>query len=78
MLLSYLFSGVHVTLESLLWDKEIKTTTRELVHCSGRSCPSVGETEAMIGEKQPTAVIHEKSPSAVQLNGASEKETVAV
>lgn len=69
---------VHVTLESLLKDKELKTTIRELVHCSGRAYPLVGETEAVIPEKQHAAAIHEKSPSAVQLNGAPQKETVAV
>lgn len=38
--------GVHVSLESIYKDKELKTTIRDLVRGSGRSCPPTGEATA--------------------------------
>jgi 4-alpha-glucanotransferase len=53
------FSGVHVTLESLLDDKDIQATIKDLVTSSGRSFPGkVGGADES-GEKL----------SKVQLNG---------
>lgn len=77
MLLPLVYSGVHVTLESLLKDKELKSNISEVVRCSGRSYPLQGEAEAVIPEK---ATHEKKSPSAVLLNGgeAPQKEPVSV
>ncbi|GAV89138.1 CBM_20 domain-containing protein/Glyco_hydro_77 domain-containing protein [Cephalotus follicularis] len=77
---------VHVTLESLMKDKELKTTLKDLVCGSGRSYPPVVEAEkqvvqekaAAIPEKQQVSNGQEKIFMATQLNGASQKQTLDV
>jgi len=54
------FSGVHVTLESLLDDKDIQATIKGLVTSSGRSFP---------GKKVEGADESGEKLSKVQLNG---------
>ncbi|XP_057971656.1 4-alpha-glucanotransferase DPE2 [Malania oleifera] len=76
---------VHVTLESLLKDNNLKTIIKDLVRGSGRSFPLVEEDEKH--ENQGTAaVIQEKHqvdgrgtlPFATQPNAAPRKEKLAV
>ncbi|XP_038697442.1 4-alpha-glucanotransferase DPE2 [Tripterygium wilfordii] len=77
---------VHVTLESLMKDKELKTTIKDLVCGSGRSYPPLAEavkqaneaTSAITLEKQKVASGLDKISIAPQLNGAQRKETLAV
>jgi len=57
---SLIFSGVHVTLESLLDDKDIQATIKDLVTSSGRSFP---------GKKAEGADESGEKLSKVQLNG---------
>lgn len=83
LIMLLVFSGVHVTLESLMKDEELKTTIKGLVRGSGRSYPFVGETDGQ--ENQETAVMipgkhqaasgQEKIPVGKQLNGVPRKET---
>ena len=54
------FSGVHVTLESLLDDKDIQATIKDLVTSSGRSFP---------GKKVEGADESGEKLSKTQLNG---------
>lgn len=80
-----LFSGVHVTLESLMKDNQLKTTIKDLVRGSGRSYP-VGENEVQVNEetaatsteKQLVPNGDEKLPVASELTGIPQKETLAV
>eukprot|EP00257_Ricinus_communis_P026524 XP_025013938.1 4-alpha-glucanotransferase DPE2 isoform X2 [Ricinus communis] len=73
---------VHVTLESLMKDKELKSTLKGLIHGSGRSYPSLGETDergkrepsVFITGKQQVAGSEEKTVIAKQLSGALRKE----
>lgn len=68
---------VHVTLESLLKDKELTNTIKDLVRASGRSYPSKGEETIVAAStqgKQQTVQSSKKVPA----NGVSEKEAVAV
>ncbi|KAJ0044008.1 hypothetical protein Pint_18428 [Pistacia integerrima] len=70
---------VHVTLESLLKDKELKMTIKDLVRGSGRSHPQVDQaTAAITSDKQQIAKVQEKNPTVKPLNGVPRKETVAV
>lgn len=79
-------SGVHVTLESLLKDKELTKTIKDLVSGSGRSYPPTGKVEVqvarqdacVISEKQQIAGGQDKLPLATQLNGVSETKSIAV
>lgn len=65
---------VHVTLESLMNDKELKITIKSLVCGSGRSHPSPGETDEQGNPgKQPVAGDKEKITIAKQLNGVQGK-----
>ncbi|KAI4363958.1 hypothetical protein MLD38_020110 [Melastoma candidum] len=61
---------VHVTLEALMKDKDLKSTIKNLVQGSGRSCPAVAV------EKQP--VLSSVQGLAGQLNGASAREALVV
>ncbi|KAL6988102.1 4-alpha-glucanotransferase dpe2 [Sarracenia purpurea var. burkii] len=72
--------GVHVTLESLLQDKELNTIIKDLIRGSGRSYPHVEEDEKGIASiKQQVTTGQEKISSAPHhLNGIPKKETVAV
>ncbi|KAK9289814.1 hypothetical protein L1049_007974 [Liquidambar formosana] len=76
---------VHVTLESLLKDKELKTKIKNLIRGSGRSYPPMGEAETLAG--QETAVVipekqqvsgREKIPPATQLNGAQQGKVAVI
>nr|XP_027066920.1 4-alpha-glucanotransferase DPE2-like [Coffea arabica] len=73
---------VHVTLESLLKDKDLITVIKDLVRGSGRSYPlqepEVSEGKGTVPEKQQAANGLEKVPQITQTNGISKKETVAV
>ncbi|XP_044468053.1 4-alpha-glucanotransferase DPE2 [Mangifera indica] len=70
---------VHVTLESLLKDKELKATIKDLVRGSGRSHPQVDEaTTAITSDRQQIANVLQKNPTEKPLNGVPQKETVAV
>ncbi|KAG2687450.1 hypothetical protein I3843_09G052400 [Carya illinoinensis] len=76
---------VHVTLESLMKDNQLKTTIKDLVRGSGRSYP-VGENEVQVNEetaatsteKQLVPNGDEKLPVASELTGIPQKETLAV
>jgi 4-alpha-glucanotransferase len=78
-----MFSGVHVTLESLLKDKELITTIKGLVRGSGRAHPSVQETDelgnqetiVLIPGKHQVTTGQEKISVGKQLNGVPRKET---
>lgn len=73
------YSGVHVTLESLLKDKELKATIKDLVCGSGRSHPQVDEaTTTITSDRQQIANVLQKNPTEKPLNGVPQKETVAV
>ncbi|KAI9160495.1 hypothetical protein LWI28_008665 [Acer negundo] len=66
---------VHVTLESILEDKELKTIIKDLVRGSGRSYPQAGqETPAITPEKKQVANGQEKNPTAMPLNGDRKKD----
>lgn len=72
-----LFLGVHVALEDLHKDKELKTIIKDLVGGSGRSQPPSGEVRiqeegALDQQKQ------QRTHLVNQLNGAPQKETLAV
>lgn len=73
---------VHVTLESLLKDKELTKTIKDLVRGSGRSYPPTGKVEGqdacVISEKQQIGGGQDKLPLATQLNGVSETKSIAV
>lgn len=70
---------VHVTLESLRKDKELKTTVKDLVCASGRSCPPGGqEVASNTRDKQQVASSQEKNPISKPLSGVPQKGTVAV
>ncbi|KAJ4706736.1 4-alpha-glucanotransferase DPE2 [Melia azedarach] len=70
---------VHVTLESLQKDKELKTTIKDLICGSGRSCPQAGQASAATtSEKQQVAGGRESNPVAKPLNAVPQKEAVAV
>ncbi|KAJ6921479.1 hypothetical protein NC652_015401 [Populus alba x Populus x berolinensis] len=74
---------VHVTLESLLKDKELIATIKGLVRGSGRSHPSVQETDelgnqetiVLIPGKHQVTTGQEKISVGKQLNGVPRKET---
>ena len=72
------FSGSHVTLESLMKDKELQATIKGLSLESGRSVP---HDEAKPASK-PTSVDveanEEKISLATKSNGKPQKETLAV
>ncbi|CAK9170452.1 unnamed protein product [Ilex paraguariensis] len=78
--------GSHVTLESLLKDKGLKTTIKDLIRGSGRSYPQEFEVQMNlekadgVPEKQQeaTSVGQEKVSLATQLNDISKREMVAV
>ncbi|XP_011079098.1 4-alpha-glucanotransferase DPE2 [Sesamum indicum] len=71
---------VHVTLESLLEDKELISSIKGLVHGSGRSCPSSHGDELGLGKsskdsvKQPAGNGKGEDHVASQLNGIPKKE----
>ncbi|KAF8403572.1 hypothetical protein HHK36_011676 [Tetracentron sinense] len=76
----------HVTLESLLGDKELKLAIKDLVCSSGRSHPPVEGVEVQ-GSDHTTAVVPEKQQVCsgqgrisvtTQLNGVPQKEAPAV
>lgn len=74
-----LYTGVHVTLESLQKDEELKTTVKDLVCASGRSCPPGGqEVASNTRDKQQVASSQEKNPISKPLSGVPQKGTVAV
>ncbi|CAL9106060.1 unnamed protein product [Musa acuminata var. zebrina] len=58
---------VHVTLDSLMLDEDLKTIIKDMVLSSGRSDP-VNETNASSSEKKLMEKVQEKI-SAVQING---------
>ncbi|XAR48322.1 4-alpha-glucanotransferase [Bertholletia excelsa] len=76
---------VHVTLESLLNDKELKTTIKDLVRGSGRSYPRSEEVKNQMGGEKGAAPARQqisngqdKISSTTQLTGLPKKDTVAV
>ncbi|XP_057505875.1 4-alpha-glucanotransferase DPE2 [Actinidia eriantha] len=76
---------VHVTLESLMKDKELQTTIKDLVRGSGRSYPPSDESEVQVNREKGVAPImqqitaaQEKISSATLLNGSPKKEAVTV
>lgn len=60
-------TGVHVTLDSLMLDKDLKTIIKDMVLSSERSYP-VNETNASSSEKKLMEKVQEKI-SSVQING---------
>uniref|UniRef100_A0A5B7B0S7 4-alpha-glucanotransferase n=1 Tax=Davidia involucrata TaxID=16924 RepID=A0A5B7B0S7_DAVIN len=70
---------VHVTLESLLKDKELKMAIKDLVRGSGRSYPPLGEVEVgLVPDKKQVTSGQEKIPLSTQLNGIPKNESLAV
>lgn len=69
---------VHVTLESLLKDKEFSTEIKSLLRASGRSCPP-DEADMLTGQYTSAKLVSEpkKLHQTTQTNGVS-KEAVAV
>ncbi|KAK4481786.1 hypothetical protein RD792_012697 [Penstemon davidsonii] len=69
---------VHVTVESLLKDKELMTSIKSLVSSSGRSYPPTNDNELLLeNPKQPIFNGKEEGPISNQLNGIP-KKTVTV
>lgn len=64
---------VHVTMESLAKDRDLKSMIRKLISGSGRSCPPL--TDA-VAEKQQSAGEPGKVPVATQRNGTPRKGAV--
>ncbi|KAL7197782.1 hypothetical protein ACSBR2_020328 [Camellia fascicularis] len=72
---------VHVTMESLLKDKELKSTIKDMIRGSGRSYPPSEEVEIQAGVasiKQQVTTGQEKISSKTNLIGIPKQETVAV
>ncbi|KAM7524384.1 hypothetical protein LguiA_014286 [Lonicera macranthoides] len=76
---------VHVTLESLVKDKELKTAIKDLVRGSGRSYPPSEEVEVQAASGKASAVPkqqlsggQEKVPPTTQPNEISKNKSVAV
>lgn len=80
----FLNSGVHVTVETLLEDKELKGAIKDLVNSSGRSSPQV--EGAFMQQNETTSVIlisdirqfengQGKISQVTQLNGIPQKES---
>ncbi|KAB1222667.1 4-alpha-glucanotransferase DPE2 [Morella rubra] len=77
---------VHVTLESLMKDNELKAAIKDLVRGSGRSYPVVEENEVEVKEettatstgKQQVANGKETMPLGSELTGVPQKETLVV
>lgn len=71
---------VHVTLESLLKDKELTTSIKALVRGSGRSYPPAQDVQVNVDPKKAAnpekAGGQEKVPLATQLNGSSKSVSV--
>ncbi|KAK2652047.1 hypothetical protein Ddye_011903 [Dipteronia dyeriana] len=66
---------VHVTLESMLEDKDLKSIIKDLVRGSGRSYPQASpETAAITLEKKQVANGLERNPTAIPLNGDQKKD----
>lgn len=77
-----LFSGAHVSLESLLKDNTLKAAIKDVVRGSGRSYP-VGENEESAGtsseKQQQVANGKEKLPLPTRFTAVSQEEkTLAV
>lgn len=77
-------SGVHVTVETLLEDKELKGAIKDLVNSSGRSSPQVegafmqqNETTSaiLISDKRQFDNGQGKIAQVTQLNGIPQKES---
>lgn len=70
---------VHVSLESLQKDTELKAIIKDLVRGSGRSYPPTGEDAVATDPgKKPVAIGTKVIPESTRMNGASKKEAVAV
>lgn len=76
---------VHVTLESLLQDKQLTKAIKDLVRGSGRSYPLSEEVESqvtqqvrLVSEKQQIVAGQDKLPLANKLNGVPETKTIPV
>lgn len=75
-----LHSGVHVTLESLLLDNDLKIIVKDMVMDSGRSFPGKNgayrqENEKHVACSEKLVEKVQKEFSTVQLNGNSNKGT---
>lgn len=77
-------SGVHVTMETLLEDKELKGAIKDLVNSSGRSSPQVegaimhwNETASAIPISDKTQFVNGqvKISQVTQLNGIPQNES---
>lgn len=73
---------VHVTMETLLKDKELTTVIKDLIRCSGRSYPSeeteMDEDKLAIPESRLLDAGKERVLQTSQVNPISTKEAVAV
>lgn len=72
------FSGSHVTLESLMKDKELQATIKGLSLESGRSVPHDEAKPASKPIPVDVEAKKEKSSLATKSNGIPQKETLAV
>ncbi|KAG5556044.1 hypothetical protein RHGRI_006613 [Rhododendron griersonianum] len=61
---------VHVTLEALVKDKELKSTIKDLIRGSGRSYPPTGEIEVQAGREKGVATA---APTKQQVTAGLEK-----
>ncbi|GAB2210062.1 hypothetical protein Drorol1_Dr00015315 [Drosera rotundifolia] len=70
----------HVTLETLLKDKELTSVIKDLVRGSGRSYPQLSEDKAdeHLKIKAATTVVKKTPNDGIQHNGTHHKEAVAV
>ncbi|OMO61158.1 Glycoside hydrolase, family 77 [Corchorus olitorius] len=72
---------VHVTMESLMKDKELKATIKDLIRGSGRSYPSLREAEKQLGQETAAIALekhhHSGGPEMIR-NGVLQKEKICV
>ncbi|PIN19639.1 4-alpha-glucanotransferase [Handroanthus impetiginosus] len=72
---------VHVTVESLLKDRELISTLKGLVHGSGRSCPPSQDDELLLVKSKNESIKQQAAngtPFAGQVDGIPKKEAVTV
>uniref|UniRef100_A0A2P2MKZ0 Uncharacterized protein n=1 Tax=Rhizophora mucronata TaxID=61149 RepID=A0A2P2MKZ0_RHIMU len=84
MLCITIYAGVHVTLESLVKDKELVSIIKDLVRGSGRSHPPLGEPDAQVNQETVGEIVEKQQPSgeripiSKQLSGVPRKEDLCI
>ncbi|EOY08695.1 Disproportionating enzyme 2 isoform 1 [Theobroma cacao] len=72
---------VHVTMESLMKDEELKATIKDLIRGSGRSYPPIGEAEKQLSQETAAIALEKKhhvSGPEMTRNGVLQKESAGV